>query len=68
LLYVKNVWMLIYMMHIKCSNVSVTLCVFYIFFMFSWNKVTRVSVAIASILGKCDSIKQQDAPHKNKSL
>jgi hypothetical protein len=28
--------------------------------------VTRVSVAIAGILGKCDSITQQDAPHKNK--
>jgi hypothetical protein len=28
--------------------------------------VTGVSVAIAGIFGKCDSITQQDASHKNK--
>jgi hypothetical protein len=28
--------------------------------------VTRISVAIAGIFGKCDSITQQDASHKNK--
>jgi hypothetical protein len=31
-----------------------------------WNKVTIVSVAIAGVFGKCDSITQQDASHKNK--
>jgi hypothetical protein len=35
-------------------------------FLIDCNKLIRVSVAIAGIFGKCDSITQQDAPHKNK--
>jgi hypothetical protein len=32
------------------------------------SKATRVSVAIAGILRKCDNITQQDAAYKNKIL
>jgi hypothetical protein len=31
------------------------------------NKATRVSVAIAGIIRKCDNVTQQDVPHKNKN-
>jgi hypothetical protein len=33
-----------------------------------YNKVMRnISVAIAGIFEKCGNLRQQDAPHKNKS-